>query len=71
MNWTAILARAGVPEPPGRAEAVARWQERRGAVLAQRRALEEERQEKELERQHRRGLTAKGYDRARRGGRAS
>lgn len=29
MNWTEILKRAGVPEPPGRAEALERVAQRR------------------------------------------
>lgn len=33
MNWTEILAAAGITEPPGRAEAVAWMDQRRAAGL--------------------------------------
>lgn len=36
MNWTEILAAAGIPEPPGRAEAVEWMDQRRAADLIRR-----------------------------------
>lgn len=50
MDWTRILAAAGIAEPPGRAEAVQEWEAKREVRRLQRVAVAEAKKEKEQQR---------------------
>lgn len=56
MDWGTILANAGTPEPPGRAEAVEAMKVRRASKAAQAIEAKEEKKAKEAEKVVRAGM---------------
>jgi hypothetical protein len=56
MDWATILANAGTPEPPGRAEAVEAMRIRRAGKAAQVIEAKEEKKAKKAERVVRAGM---------------
>jgi hypothetical protein len=50
MDWSGILERAGIPEPPGQKEAVVAWEAEKETKRKERVAIKEAKEAKEQER---------------------